>query len=146
VRDEDKAVLEPIARGLSAMGFELVATGGTARHIQGLSIPCAIVNKVAQGSPHVVDLMREEKIAMVINTPDASGTADSFSIRRTALEMRLPFCTTMAGAQAAVEGIAALKDGHLEVRALQDYHSANRHLDNQEDHRADDRASESRRG
>jgi hypothetical protein len=52
----------------------------------------------------------------------------------------------MAGAQAAVEGIAALKDGHLEVRALQDYHSANRYLDNQEDHRADDRASESRRG
>ena len=57
--------------------------------------------------------MREEKIAMVINTPDASGTADSFSIRRTALEMRLPFFTTMAGAQAAVEGIAALKDGRL---------------------------------
>ena len=126
VRDEDKPLLEPIARGLSAMGFELVATGGTARHIEGLGISCAIVNKVAQGSPHVVDLMREEKIAMVINTPDASGTADSFSIRRTALEMRLPFCTTMAGAQAAVEGIAALRGGGFEVRALQDYHSDDR--------------------
>ena len=66
--------------------------------------------------------MREGKIAMVINTPDAVGTADSFSIRRTALELRLPFFTTMAGAQAAVEAIAALKDGALEVRALQDYH------------------------
>jgi len=64
--------------------------------------------------------------------------------------MRLPFCTTMAGAQAAVEGIAALRDGRFEVRALQDYHSPNRHFDNQEDrhadNRADDRASESRRG
>jgi carbamoyl-phosphate synthase large subunit len=122
VRDEDKAVLEPIARGLFAMGFELIATDGTARYIRNLGIPCAMVNKVAQGSPHVVDLMREGKIAMVINTPDASGTADSFSIRRTALEMRLPFFTTMAGGQAAVEGIAALKREQLEVRALQDYH------------------------
>jgi carbamoyl-phosphate synthase large subunit len=122
VRDEDKAALEPIARGLSTMGFELVATGGTARHIQNLGIACAVVNKVAQGSPHVVDLMREGKVAMVINTPDASGTADSFSIRRTALEMRLPFFTTMAGAHAAVEGIAALKHERFEVRALQDYH------------------------
>jgi carbamoyl-phosphate synthase large subunit len=149
VRDEDKALLEPIVRGLSTMGFELIATGGTARHIQGLTIPCATVNKVAQGSPHVVDLMREGKIAMVINTPDASGTADSFSIRRTALEMRLPFCTTMAGAQAAVEGIAALKDGHFEVRALQDYHFEDR-AQNRSDDRAENRphepAPESRRG
>ena len=122
VRDEDKSVLEPIAHGLFAMGFELVATDGTARYIRNLRIPCAMVNKVAQGSPHVVDLMREGKIAMVINTPDASGTADSFSIRRTALEMRLPFFTTMAGGLAAVEGIAALRREQLGVRALQDYH------------------------
>jgi hypothetical protein len=64
--------------------------------------------------------------------------------------MRLPFCTTMAGAQAAVEGIAALKDGRFEVRALQDYHSSNSHSDNQQDRpaddRTDDRASEARRG
>ena len=140
MRDEDKPLLEPIARGLAAMGFELVATGGTARYIEGLGISCAIVNKVAQGSPHVVDLMREEKIAMVINTPDASGTADSFSIRRTALEMRLPFFTTMAGAQAAVEGIAALRGGGFEVRALQDYHS-----DDRAGQRLDVRAAEDRR-
>jgi carbamoyl-phosphate synthase large subunit len=122
VRDEDKPALEPIARGLATMGFQLIATDGTARHILSLRIPCETVNKVGQGSPHVVDLMREGRIAMVINTPDASGTADSLSIRRTALEMRLPFFTTMAGAQAAVEGIAALKRERLEVRALQDYY------------------------
>jgi carbamoyl-phosphate synthase large subunit len=80
------------------------------------------VNKVAQGSPHVVDLMRDGRIAIVINTPDQEGTTDSFSIRRTALELRLPFFTTMAGAQAAVEALAALRANPLGVRALQDYH------------------------
>jgi len=122
VRDADKPLLDPIARGLHEMGFELVATGGTARHINRLNVPCAPVNKVAQGSPHVVDLMRDGRIAIVINTPDDEGTADSFSIRRTALELRLPFFTTMAGAQAAVEALAALRANPLGVRALQDYH------------------------
>jgi len=124
VRDEDKPSLEPIARGLASMGFELVATGGTARQINRLGIECAAVNKVAQGSPHVVDLMREGRVAMVINTPDQAGTSDSFSIRRTALELRLPFFTTTAGAGAAVEAIASLKSSPLGIRALQDYHSS----------------------
>jgi carbamoyl-phosphate synthase large subunit len=122
VRDADKPLLDPIARGLHEMGFELVATGGTARYINRLNVACAAVNKVAQGSPHVVDLMRDGRIAIVINTPDDEGTADSFSIRRTALELRLPFFTTMAGAQAAVEALAALRANPLGVRALQDYH------------------------
>ncbi|HVA68541.1 MAG TPA: carbamoyl-phosphate synthase large subunit [Candidatus Binataceae bacterium] len=123
VRDEDKPELDPIAHGLVRMGFDLIATNGTARHVSNLGLECATVNKVAQGSPDIVDLMRAGRIAMVINTPDASGTADSFSIRRTALEMRLPFFTTMAGAKAAVDGIDALARGTFEVRALQDYHS-----------------------
>ena len=80
------------------------------------------MNKVLEGSPHVVDAMKQNRIAMVINTPDASGTKDSFSIRRTALELRLPYFTTMAGASAAVQGIEALKTHPFEVRALQDYH------------------------
>ncbi len=123
VRDDDKQLLQPIAHGLTELGFDLIATEGTARFIGGLGIECAMVNKVAQGSPHVVDLMRAGKIAMVINTPEARGAEDSFSIRRTALELKLPYSTTMAGAQAAVEAIAALKSGSLEVRALQDYHN-----------------------
>jgi len=122
VRDKDKQLLQPIARGLTEMGFDLIATDGTARFIGKLGIGCATVNKVAQGSPHVVDLMRAGKIAAVINTPEARGAEDSFSIRRTALEQKLPYFTTMAGAQAAVEAIAALKHAPLEVRALQDYH------------------------
>ena len=107
VRDEDKPQLEPIARGLAAMGFELVATRGTARSYSRTRASSAkAVNKVLEGSPHIVDAMKDGRVAMVINTPDASGTADSFSIRRTALELRLPYFTTMAGAKAAVEGIA----------------------------------------
>ena len=124
VRDEDKQYLEPIARGLVQMGFDLIATDGTSRHIRNLGLQCESVNKVLQGSPHIVDAMKQGRIAMVINTPDASGTKDSFSIRRTALELRLPFFTTMVGAKAGVEGIRALKTQPLEVRALQDYHRA----------------------
>jgi carbamoyl-phosphate synthase large subunit len=122
VRDSDKPALEPVARGLAEMGFGLVATSGTARYIQLLGIECTAVNKVTDGSPHVLDLMREGRIAAVINTPDEKGTADSFQIRRTALELRVPFFTTIAGAQAAIEAIAALKVNSLGARALQDYH------------------------
>ncbi len=122
VRDEDKRYLEPIARGLDAMGFDLLATRGTANHIRDLGLKCETVNKVLDGSPHIVDAMKEGRVAMVVNTPDASGAKDSFSIRRTALELRLPYFTTMAGAKAAVEGIYALKHEPFEVRALQDYH------------------------
>jgi carbamoyl-phosphate synthase large subunit len=124
IRDGDKPKLEPIARGLNELGFDLIATGGTADYIAKLGIACARINKVLQGSPHIVDVMREGRIAMVINTPDSNGTADSFSIRRTALEMRIPFFTTMSGASAGVQGIRALKSHPLEVRPLQDYHRA----------------------
>jgi carbamoyl-phosphate synthase large subunit len=122
IRDQDKPELEPIARGLRDLGFDLIATRGTARQIKRLGLTCEEINKVTEGSPHIVDLMKEKQITMVINTPDAVGTADSFSIRRTALELRLPFFTTMAGAQAAVEGIRALKTQQFKVKALQDYH------------------------
>src|SRR5581483_11491847 len=122
VRDEDKPLLDPIVKGLVEMGFELIATHGTAAYINRLGHRCASINKVLQGSPHIVDAMKEGAIAAVINTPDAGGTADSFSIRRTALEQRQPYFTTMAGARAAVEGIRALKNEPFEVRALQDYH------------------------
>jgi len=122
VRDEDKAGLEPIARNLSRMGFELVATRGTAAYINELGIRCASINKVMDGSPHVVDLMREGRVAMVINTPEPGTKKDSFSIRRTALELRLPFFTTIAGAQAAVAAISAIREDGMGVAALQDYH------------------------
>jgi carbamoyl-phosphate synthase large subunit len=122
VRDSDKPSLEPVARRLAGMGFGLVATSGTARDIQRFGIQCTAVNKVAEGGPNVLELMRDGRIAAVINTPDEEGTADSFLIRRAVLELRVPFFTTIAGAQAAIEAIAALRISPLNVRALQDYH------------------------
>ncbi len=126
VRESDKPGLEPIARELARMGFAMVATRGTARFINQLGLPCDTINKVMEGSPHVVDLMREGRVAMVINTPEPQREArtDSFSIRRTALELRLPFFTTIAGAHAAVTAIAALRAGQTATAALQDYHRA----------------------
>jgi carbamoyl-phosphate synthase large subunit len=122
VRDTDKSALEPIARLLIASGLDLVATSGNARLLARSGIPCRVVNKVGQGSPHIVDLMRAGGVAMVINTPDQFGEKDSFSIRRTALEMRLPYFTTIAAAEAAAQAIAALRNSGPGVRALQDYY------------------------
>jgi carbamoyl-phosphate synthase large subunit len=123
VRDADKTATLPIARLLGESGFSLMATAGTAAFLGDAGIVVETVNKVAEGSPHVVDAIREGKVALVINTIDgARSFADSFSIRRTALECRVPYCTTIAGARAAVEGIAQLRKGLLNVKPLQEYH------------------------
>ncbi|MBI3302739.1 MAG: carbamoyl-phosphate synthase large subunit [Deltaproteobacteria bacterium] len=123
VRDYDKAATLPIARRLVENGFTLMATRGTAAYLRGAGIEVETVNKVAEGSPHVVDAIRAGKIALVINTIDsAQSVADSFSIRRSALECRVPYCTTVAGAGATAEGIAHLRRGLLNVRPLQEYH------------------------
>ncbi len=122
VRNADQQAVEPIARDLALMGYSLVATAGTADHLESIGISCERVNKVAQGSPHVVDLMRQGEVAIVICTPEHADAVETLSIRRTALEQRLPFFTTIAGAQAAVAALAALRAAPLTVRALQDYH------------------------
>ena len=123
VRDHDKAAALPIARRLIENGFTLMATRGTAAYLHNAGIGVETVNKVAEGSPHVVDAIRTGAIALVINTIDgAQSVADSFSIRRSALECRVPYCTTIAGAGAAAEGIACLRQGLLTVRPLQEYH------------------------
>ncbi|MGE0682993.1 MAG: carbamoyl-phosphate synthase large subunit, partial [Candidatus Binatia bacterium] len=123
VRDADKTAALPIARLLRESGFSLMATAGTAAFLGKAGIAVEAVKKVAEGSPHVVDAIREGKVALVINTIDgARSFADSFSIRRTALECRVPYCTTIAGSRAAAEGIAQLRKGLLNVKPLQEYH------------------------
>jgi len=124
VRPEDRAGARAVAKRLAALGFELLATRGTAAEIAAEGIAVETVNKVFEGSPHVVDALESGAIHLVINTPqpDAQALADSFSIRRTALERRIPYFTTIAGAHAAVEAIAALKHDRVGVKALQDYH------------------------
>ncbi len=124
VRDRDKAGMVAAARKLRELGFRIVATGGTADFLGKEGVETTRINKVLEGRPHIVDLMKDGGVQLVINTSEgAQSTADSFTLRRTALMNRIPYYTTAAGARAAVEGIAALKAGALDVAPLQSYFS-----------------------
>ncbi|MCA9663492.1 MAG: carbamoyl phosphate synthase large subunit, partial [Myxococcales bacterium] len=125
VRDDDKALVMPAVRHLAALGFELVATRGTAKALRDAGLACADINKVKEGRPHIVDALVNGEIAMLINTTiGAQSIRDSFTIRRTALLQRVPYFTTIAGAVAAAKAIEAARSGDQAVvaRALQDYH------------------------
>jgi carbamoyl-phosphate synthase large subunit len=122
VRDADKDLIGAAAQQLADMGFALIATRGTARVLAAAGLPVAIINKVLEGRPHVVDALKNGEIHLVFNTTDgAQALADSSSIRRAALTLKVPYYTTMAGAMAAIEAIRALKTGSLEVAPLQSY-------------------------
>ncbi|MDT7950654.1 MAG: carbamoyl-phosphate synthase large subunit [Acetobacteraceae bacterium] len=122
VRDGDKVGLVPMARRLTEMGFQVMATRGTAARITAAGLPVKVVNKVLEGRPHCVDAIEGGEIQLVINTASgAQSVTDSFAIRRTALTNGVPHYTTIAGARAAVGAIAALKSGTLEVAPLQSY-------------------------
>jgi carbamoyl-phosphate synthase large subunit len=124
VKESDKDLIEAPARELLGMGFTLVATRGTARTLEGLGLPVTPINKVREGRPHVVDAMKNGEVQLVFNTTDgAQALQDSSSIRRAALTMKVPYYTTMAGAKAAAQAIAALKGDSLEVAPLQSYSS-----------------------
>ena len=122
VRDADKRVLLPIARRLLDLGFQLLATRGTARSLREAELAVSVVNKVLEGRPHCVDAIRSGDIQLVINTAEgAQSVADSYTIRRDALTHGVPHYTTVAGARAAVGAIAALRSGSLDVAPLQSY-------------------------
>jgi carbamoyl-phosphate synthase large subunit len=122
VRAGDKEAIEGACRGLVEMGFTIVATSGTAQHLNDAGIPAETVNKVLEGRPHIVDLMLSGGVQLVFNTTfGVQAIIDSASIRRTALTHGIPYYTTIAGARAAVEAIRALRSGSLEVAALQSY-------------------------
>lgn len=122
VRDGDKPGLVDSARRLVALGFEIVATTGTARFFEEHGIAVKRVNKVMEGRPHVVDSMKNGDIHLVFNTSEgAASIRDSFDLRRTALMNKIPYFTTMAGARAAVRAIEALRAGSLAVTPLQAY-------------------------
>ncbi|MBU8875923.1 carbamoyl-phosphate synthase large subunit [Reyranella sp. MMS21-HV4-11] len=122
VKDQDKqAMVKPLKR-LVELGFKVVATRGTADFLARHSIEAQQVNKVLEGRPHIVDLMKDGKVQLVFNTVDGAGAlTDSFTLRRTALMHKIAYYTTVAGAKASVEGIAAMKEGALEVAPLQSY-------------------------
>jgi carbamoyl-phosphate synthase large subunit len=122
VRDADKRIAIEPAREMLALGFEIIATRGTADALEAAGLPVKRINKVLEGRPHVVDALKNGEIHLVFNTTDgAQALTDSMSIRRTALTMKVPYYTTMAGAAAAAQAIAALQTGSLEVAPLQSY-------------------------
>jgi carbamoyl-phosphate synthase large subunit len=123
VKDQDKPAAVRLAKELTALGFRLLATQGTAAAIAGAGLTVEPINKVYEGPPHVVDRMLQRDIQLVINTvAGKSSRADSYSLRRTALTLNIPYCTTIPGAFAAVRGIQALQERDLEVCSLQEYH------------------------
>ncbi len=122
VKDQDKpAMVKPVKR-LVELGFKVVATVGTADYLHRHGIVATRVNKVLEGRPHIVDLMKDGKVQLVFNTVDgASALSDSFTLRRTALMHKIAYYTTVSGAKASVEGIAAVSAGALDVAPLQSY-------------------------
>ena len=121
VRDADKERLLPVAREVLARGFSLVATGGTAAFLDEHGVACERINKVAEGRPHIVDLIKNGEIGYIVNTTEGKqAIADSFSIRREALQHRVTYSTTVAGARALVHSLDFHGDG--EVHSLQELH------------------------
>src|SRR3569832_1249189 len=122
MRDADKDLAIEPARQLIAMGFDIVATRGTATAREAAGLAVKHINKVLEGRPHVVDALKNGEIHLVFNTTEgAQALADSSSIRRAALGLKDPYYTTLAGAKAATEAIAALKGHSLEVAPLQSF-------------------------
>ena len=122
VRNRDKRAMIAPCKRLLEMGFNLMATRGTALALADAGLAVEAVNKVQEGRPHIVDRMLSGEVQLVFNTTEgAREIADSFTLRRTALANSIPYYTTVAGARASVEGISALKSGGLEVASLQSY-------------------------
>ncbi|MGH8031282.1 MAG: carbamoyl-phosphate synthase large subunit [Luteimonas sp.] len=126
VRDPDKLRVLPVAQDLLRRGYRIVATGGTAAWLRARGVDCDVVNKVTEGRPHIVDLIKNREIAYIVNTTEGKqAIADSFSIRREALQHRVTYSTTIAGAKALLHSlefrgsgpVIALHELHRELRS-----------------------------
>ncbi len=122
--DEQKRALVEPARRLAELGFDIIATEGTLAMLHRNGVPATFVPKLQEGRPHVVDMMKSSKIALVINVPHGKAASqDEIAIRRETIRRGLPYMTTVAAAVAAVEGIAALRAEEMSVRSLQEHHA-----------------------
>jgi carbamoyl-phosphate synthase large subunit len=125
VNNEDKPQVLPIARALSELGFDLVATRGTAAYLRAHGVESDVIYKVNEGRPSLADEIVNRNIAMVINTPlGRESFFDDKAVRRAAMMGGVPCITTITGAAAAVDAIRALRAEGLDVRPLQDYYAA----------------------
>jgi carbamoyl-phosphate synthase large subunit len=123
VRNADKAKVLDIARTLAKLGFTLLATRGTAAAMTDAGLQVTPVNKVAEGRPHIVDMIKNGEIALIVNTVDEkrSTIQDSYSIRRSALQGRVTYFTTIAGARAACTGMQHMQE--LKAYSVQALHA-----------------------
>ena len=125
VTDTDKPAATQLASRFHDLGFEILATPGTAQSIRAMGVPARSISKVSEGSPNVVDSIRGGEVDLVINTPTGSGArADGYAIRSAAVRRGVPCVTTMTGASAAARAIFAGRDGAPDVHALQDLHGS----------------------
>ena len=124
VKDMDKAPLPLMAKKLASLGFSLIATKGTAAYLKENGIEVEVVNKVTEGRPHCVDLIKNKEIDMIINTvTGAKAKKDSFSLREAALQNQVAYTTTIAGARAAINAIEITLKEKSTIKSLQEYHS-----------------------
>jgi carbamoyl-phosphate synthase large subunit len=127
VTDDDKPGAVAIASMLHDAGLAIVATRGTAEAVQRMGIPCEVINKLGEGSPHVVDLIEDGEVGMVVNTPTGSGArTDGWEIRGAAIARGVPCLTTLSGGLAAARAIAGAHRTQSTVTALQDVHGTRR--------------------
>jgi carbamoyl-phosphate synthase large subunit len=121
VHDRDKPAAAPIVRRFHQLGFEIVATEGTARYLRGRGVPCDFVLKVHEGRPNIIDLLLSGDIQLLLNTPlGKHAQQDDYMIRRAAITRGVPYTTTLSAASAATDAIMALRFRELSVRSLQE--------------------------
>jgi len=123
VKDADKDKIQDITKKAEELGFELLATRGTADAVKS-HVKIDRIRKISQGSPNIRDAILNGEIALIINTPSGKQSADDgYFIRRMAVELGIPYVTTLAGARAALNAIENVKEGEINVKSLNDYHN-----------------------
>ncbi len=126
VRERDREAAVELAKQLAELGFDIVATRGTGRAIQAAGVDCQLVNKVYEGRPHIVDMIKNDEIELIINTTEGKkAIADSYTIRASALQHKVSYTTTIAGAQATCRALQYLENSQLagDVNPLQAIHN-----------------------
>ena len=126
VNDMDKAAVTRIARNLQRIGFKIMATGGTCEWLNRYGVPAERINKLGEGSPHILDALESGEIQLMINTPlGGQAHEDGAAIRSMCYQVDVPIVTTMSAAMASMEGIKRRREKPLKVRSLQQHHKVN---------------------
>ena len=121
VKDKDKKSALEFAKTLKNLNFKLCGTSGTAKFLRTKGINCNKINKVREGSPHIVESLNAKKIELVINTAGSTkSVSDSYTLRRSALINKIPYCTTIAAANACIQAIDSLKNKKIRVKPIQE--------------------------